>query len=396
MLVSDYLFDTYGIDASHPYWHIYENWIGAEFGTTIKRLGLKSLKIQESLWLVGDKNFMLDASYLEILDTVFFSETLPLVEYNKQVTSVDYTASGVVVNCMDGSTYTADKVLITVPLPILKENSIAFTPALPASKTAAIENIGMGTGMKILLKFSETFWNEDALWFTYYNYAQSGWAPGLPKTYGTNNVITCFIMGEKAEYLSALGEGALDVVLAELDLFYDGAATEKFVESKIIDWIKEPFVKGVYSYPTPGTFESEYVSKRLDLAEPVDCKVFFAGEATSNNHPATVHGALESGARAAAEIIECFSTPIQDVIADANISMYATNGIAYFNINTQTIATAKLALYNTEGKRIQQFYFDKIPAGENVFQFEMKYTSKGVYVLQAVINGKLYEKKIAC
>ena len=38
------------------------------------------------------------------------------------------------------------------------------------------------------------------------------------------------------------------------------------------------------------------------LGESVDDRVFFGGEATSRYHPATVHGALEGGARAATEI----------------------------------------------------------------------------------------------
>ncbi|HNW00026.1 MAG TPA: FAD-dependent oxidoreductase, partial [Chitinophagales bacterium] len=274
ILMSDYLFNTYGIDETHPSWYLFENWIGAEFGTTVKRIGLKSLAIQESLWLVGNKNYMLDQSYLDIVTTVFFTGVLPSIVYNKQVNQIDYAGSGVSVTCEDGSTFTADKILVTVPLSILQNNEIDFVPELPAYKTTAINTIGMGGGMKILLKFSEKFWDDDVLWFTLYNYAQSAWTPGLVKTYGTEQVMTLYIMGEKAEYLSGLGEAAIDIVIAELDDLFAGMASEKLVDHLIADWIKEPFIKGVYSYPVVGTFESEAVSKRLDLAMPIDCKLF--------------------------------------------------------------------------------------------------------------------------
>ncbi len=395
ILMSDYLFNTYGIDESHPYWHIYENWIGAEFGTTIKRLGLKSLNLQEGLWLVGDKNYMLDGAFHEILDEVFFNDIVPSIELNKQVTNVDYSGTGVVVNCNDGSTYTADKILITVPVSILKENVIAFNPALPASKTAAIENIGMGTGMKILLKFTEQFWDDDNLWFTYFNYAQSGWCPGLPKTFGTNNVITCYIMGEKGEYLSSLGTAAVDVILAELDLFYDGAASAKFVDSRIIDWIKEPFIKGVYSYPTPGTFESEAVSKRLDLAEPIDCKVFFAGEATSNNHPATVHGALETGARAALEILECPGTIVIDTQSTPmQVEIILAENEVLFNISSGVAANDfEIWMCTSNGVSVKSFYSGQLLNGTHSLKYTLPEVAAGIYLFNVKVQGKAVSRK---
>lgn len=48
------------------------------------------------------------------------------------------------------------------------------------------------------------------------------------------------------------------------------------------------------------------------MAESVNDKVFFAGEATCRHHPATMHGALLSGHRAAAQvgILECFTSII--------------------------------------------------------------------------------------
>ena len=54
IFMSDHLFTEYGIDESHPYWHIYEAWIGSEFGTSIKRIGMKSIAISENLWLTGE------------------------------------------------------------------------------------------------------------------------------------------------------------------------------------------------------------------------------------------------------------------------------------------------------------------------------------------------------
>ena len=60
-------------------------------------------------------------------------------------------------------------------------------------------------------------------------------------------------------------------------------------------WYSDPFARGSYSYnKLDGSRES-----RIALAESVAARLFFAGEATSADYPATVHGAYQSGLDAA-------------------------------------------------------------------------------------------------
>ena len=63
-------------------------------------------------------------------------------------------------------------------------------------------------------------------------------------------------------------------------------------------WSSDPWARGSYSFLPVGADPA----LRVDLAQPIDARLFFAGEATSGTAPATVHGALESGRRAAAEV----------------------------------------------------------------------------------------------
>ena len=49
----------------------------------------------------------------------------------------------------DDKTYTADYVLVTLPLAILRQNTVAFSPPLPASKLQAIQNLGVGVMEKV-------------------------------------------------------------------------------------------------------------------------------------------------------------------------------------------------------------------------------------------------------
>jgi monoamine oxidase len=70
-----------------------------------------------------------------------------------------------------------------------------------------------------------------------------------------------------------------------------------------MDWLKEPHINGAYSYTTPNS-ETAFIN----LAASINSKVFFAGEATHYaGHHASVHGAIETGKRAAKEIIDTVS-----------------------------------------------------------------------------------------
>jgi monoamine oxidase len=65
------------------------------------------------------------------------------------------------------------------------------------------------------------------------------------------------------------------------------------------DWQRDPFARGAYSYVGVGGDTA-----RAALAAPIENTLFFAGEATdTEGEAATVTGALQSGERAASEII---------------------------------------------------------------------------------------------
>jgi monoamine oxidase len=68
----------------------------------------------------------------------------------------------------------------------------------------------------------------------------------------------------------------------------------------VADWGAEPYIQGLYSYPTVRTTEGH----REALARPLGGKIYFAGEATNTfGASGTVHGAMETGRRAAREVL---------------------------------------------------------------------------------------------
>jgi len=65
-------------------------------------------------------------------------------------------------------------------------------------------------------------------------------------------------------------------------------------------WSRDPFSSGSYSYVAVGSTPNDIAT----LAEPVDDKLYFAGEATYRYHWAGAHGAFASGIREAARILD--------------------------------------------------------------------------------------------
>lgn len=77
------------------------------------------------------------------------------------------------------------------------------------------------------------------------------------------------------------------------------------LEVIVTRWKKDPFTRGTYSYVAPETRPGDY-----DLMAKSVGNLHFAGEATCGTHPATVHGALLSGLRVAADVMEAMTGPI--------------------------------------------------------------------------------------
>lgn len=92
------------------------------------------------------------------------------------------------------------------------------------------------------------------------------------------------------------------------------ALSKMYPDSKILEpaeamvtrWRSDPYARGTYSYIAPEATGEDYNL----MAAPVDNKLFFAGEASCQTHPATVHGAYISGLRAASEVAEVLFGPI--------------------------------------------------------------------------------------
>ncbi len=219
--------------------------------------------------------------------------------YNSPITEIDYTGDKVTLKNNQGDNFNADKVLVTVPLPILQSNYIQFNPPLPSEKIAAVNNIGFPDGIKAFIEFSERFYPD-------LTFADGGLINGGDTLYydagfgkDTNvNVLALFSVSEETGKYTNLesNTATFEKIMSELDEMFDGQATKYYKKHIIQNWSKEPFIRGSYShYDNYGDMDT--------LREPLGNKVFFAGEALHPTDSSTVHGAGESGYDAVTSMI---------------------------------------------------------------------------------------------
>ena len=226
------------------------------------------------------------------------------VALEKCVSAIEHAGESVTVTCADGSSYTADKTVITVPLPLIKE--IQFSPGIPL-KLEAAETIGFGAVIKILIRFSDKWWRGarekdfEELFFMFSREKIRTWWTQYPEPHLT---LTGWLAGPGAAEHSGMPHGKiLELSLQSLSNIFEISVEElrrKMATYRVVDWLADPYAKGGYSYTTPGSEKAI-----AELNAPVGDKIYFAGEALNGGDlVATVDAALESGRSAARTMLD--------------------------------------------------------------------------------------------
>jgi monoamine oxidase len=183
---------------------------------------------------------------------------------------------------------------------------IPITPALPAQQHEAVVRLKYGRATRTLLQFSKRFWR----------------APGRPRAFGSPLPFGAIWDGNeeqrgRAGILTLLaGGGASDATQAIVAkhgargltdaLDWLGSKDSELLASRQIVWEQDPYARGGYAYFDPG-FDP---ALRAWLSRPAG-RLFFAGEHTSVKWQGYMNGAVESGRRAAAEVVAVHTAPVQ-------------------------------------------------------------------------------------
>lgn len=220
------------------------------------------------------------------------------IRLNQIVSEIDYRNSITKITTTS-DTFEADYVVLTVPLGVLKNNSITFLPALPQSKTNAIDALKMGVLNKVYLRFPSQFWDLNLLNFDRISAPNGAFPYWVDQQRLTGEpIISAHITGDFGQALEAKSDTEIvSETMAALQSMF-GSRIPDPTDFSLTRWMQDQFSFGSYSAMSVGANPS----MRPDLAASVSNKLFFAGEATDTDFPATVHGAYASGERAAEQI----------------------------------------------------------------------------------------------
>ena len=229
------------------------------------------------------------------------------IKLNSPVSKIAYSSDGVEVFTND-KTYTPDVVVVTVPLGVLQKNLIEFVPDLPEKKKEAINNISWGSVNKVIFKFPYNFWGDVENFFIEREdrHAFTTWLSN--EVMVNEPVIYSFFSGEFSRNMEKeTDDYIIEEAMKSLRVAYGDDIPEP--EAYLITrWGMEPYILG--SYSAPGHNQDD-LKLRTELANPIQNKIFFAGEATSVLEYGFTHGALNTGLREAAKIKKIYTIPTQ-------------------------------------------------------------------------------------
>ena len=214
------------------------------------------------------------------------------VSLNSAVRKIDTSGARIKLDTAKGR-IRADKVILTVSTGVLAARQIEFAPALPDWKLEAIDGLPLGSCTRVALMFDDPILRELPNEFTV---DTSGDGPihfrNRPFGYDYVEIATG---GRLAEWMEKSGEQA--TIAFALQKLRDIAGQQSVpdpTQSIVSAWDGDDWVKGAYGCAQPGAAD-----QRTALARPIDDRIYFAGEATSSNYYASVHGACISGSEAA-------------------------------------------------------------------------------------------------
>lgn len=205
--------------------------------------------------------------------------------------------------------FNSDVCIVTVPVALLQKGSPCFDPPLSGAKQAAIQAFRTEPATKLIYRFAAPApWPDPQMMIVHAGLTARWWIPQTQEVGASSDcsdpVIISFLTAERARQVDALPEvEALDLGLRELGSLL-GQSFEQLKSqcqaAQRISWGQDPYALGGYAHLPVGDAEA-----RIRLAEPERGILFFAGEATAHtSNPQTVHGAIDSGWRAAQECID--------------------------------------------------------------------------------------------
>jgi monoamine oxidase len=222
------------------------------------------------------------------------------IRLSQQVRQIAPEERGVRVTLADGAIISADHVIITVPLGVLKAGSIEFAAALQPVRMKAIETLGMGLLNKCCLRFDKVAWPADVDWIGWLGPRDGIWSEWLSLARAAQApALIALHAADSARDLEKISDADMTYAAHQALKAMFGNHFPAPIAAQITRWSSDPWSLGAYSFNAVGSTPET----RKNLAgTDWEGRLVFAGEACSPEYFGTAHGALLSGRAAARKI----------------------------------------------------------------------------------------------
>jgi monoamine oxidase len=247
----------------------------------------------------GEHDFRVREGYSALFE--WYARDLPL-RLRTPVRRVCQQSGGVLV---EGERLSAEAhcCVVAVPVSLLRAGAIAFEPRLSPPKADATRALETEPATKLIYRFDAPVWDDSISYLAHDGLVARWWTPGFGRAGAA--VITAYVTAGRAAVLDGMDEReALERGLIELGALLGRSDLAARCEAATrVSWMGDPWARGGYAHVPVGA-----AAARDALAAP-EGRLLFAGEATvTDGNPQTVHGALESGWRAAGECLELLAS----------------------------------------------------------------------------------------
>jgi monoamine oxidase len=235
------------------------------------------------------------------------------ISLGTHATAIRWKQGSVEVDCLCHGipeTYHAAAVVIALPLGVLQSGALNISP-LPEHAVHLMSQIRVGHAHRINMVFRRRFWADVAAPTDIRDLGELSFLQAFSELFPVwwtkfpelSSTLVAWTGGPRADGIANRAPQDLEHAaireLAKIFSLGEARLSEMLVQSVSHDWQKDPLAQGTYSYLPAGALHVPEA-----LSQPIESTVFIAGEHTdTTGNWGTVHGAMESGTRAANQIL---------------------------------------------------------------------------------------------
>jgi monoamine oxidase len=217
------------------------------------------------------------------------------VRLNHPVRVIGWAGAGVTVET-ERETFRADRVVVTVPGPLVSE--LGFEPALPAEKVRALLELKYGNATRLVVQYAERQLVEKAIGSGCFTDSMPGFVMNQTVHQEGASIIVAGLAAGDVEPSGMTDEQILDSVDATMSSVVGRPL--KRIAGIVKSWTHDPWSRAVVRAPI-GDQRNTILPL---LAAPLESRLFFAGEHTDPRvGPGGMEGAIKSGYRVANEVL---------------------------------------------------------------------------------------------